>query len=92
MFPDIINVKAANGSARRWIERAGIDKPKFTFHSFRHTFATNLLAVTGNIKAVQEAIDHSDVRTTQIYAHMLPETVRQAVDQMQYGLGDVQRS
>ena len=62
-----------------WLRSAGIDKLRFSFHGLQHTFATNLLVKTGNIKAVQEAIDHSNVRTTQIYAHMLPETVRQAV-------------
>lgn len=87
----MLSNSGANYVTKRWIKRAGIEKTKFTFHSFRHTFATNLLAATGNIKAVQEAIDHSDVRTTQIYADMLPETVRQAVDQMRYGLGDLNR-
>ncbi|RDD29886.1 hypothetical protein CR161_03715 [Prosthecochloris sp. ZM] len=87
VFPEIICPSSANEASQKWLQRAGIEKPGFTFHSFRHTFATSMLAVTGNIKAVQEALDHDDIRTTQIYAKVLQETVRKAVDEMQFDLG-----
>lgn len=36
-------------------------------HRFRHTFATNLLEQTNDVRLVQEALDHASLATTQIY-------------------------
>jgi len=40
-------------------------------HSLRHTFATCLLAATGNLRFVQRQLGHASVRTTEIYSHIL---------------------
>jgi integrase len=49
-------------------------------HDLRHTTATRVLRKTGNLVAVQKALGHSRVSTTQRYAHMLAEDVRAALD------------
>jgi len=43
----------------------------FRFHDLRHIFATYALMATKDIRAVQTLLGHTDVRTTQRYAHVL---------------------
>jgi integron integrase len=50
--------------------RLGIVKP-IGPHTLRHCFATHLLERGYDIRTVQELMGHADVRTTQIYTHVM---------------------
>jgi len=67
---------------RKWRERharkAGITNDIHP-HSLRHSFATDFLRETYNIRLVQKALGHADLATTQIYTHIVDEDLEEAL-------------
>jgi integrase len=67
---------------RRHVKKAliAIGMPKFRVHDFRHTLARRQLRTVKDIRTVQRTLGHSDIATTAIYADVLTEDVRNALE------------
>lgn len=76
-LPD--QVTNADVRLRTIIKKAGITK-HVTFHCSRHTFATLTLTYGADLYTVSKLLGHSNIRTTQIYAKIVDESKRKAVN------------
>jgi len=64
-----------NRALKRAAKLSGIEK-QVSSHTLRHSFATHLLESGADIRTVQEQLGHQDVKTTEIYTHVLKRGAR----------------
>lgn len=66
------------------LQTFGHNTEGFSVHKMRSTFATMLLRETDNLAIVQDALGHSDPRTTRIYAKVLDEQLKRAASLIKF--------
>ena len=62
-----------------WAARAGLQK-HISFHTARHTFATLGIFYGADVYTMQKLLGHKNINTTQIYAKVVEESKRKAVN------------
>jgi integrase/recombinase XerC len=65
---------------RGWAQKQGLGVHVHP-HMLRHSFASHLLESSGDLRAVQELLGHSDISTTQIYTHLDFQHLAKVYDQ-----------
>jgi site-specific recombinase XerD len=69
--------KLAARMTHEWGRRAQV--PACLPHRFRHTFATEQLRAGVDIRVIQKALDHIDIKSTTVYTKVHDEQIREAI-------------
>ncbi len=78
LFGNRINDRYLRAMVKRRAKISGITKDVHP-HLLRHTFATDLLKSTKNIRLVQKALGHASLSSTMIYTHVYDEELESAL-------------
>lgn len=79
VFKDLISLGRTNEVLPKWANNAGINK-HVTYHVSRHTHATLLLTLGADLYTVSKLLGHNNITTTQIYAKIVDQSKRKAVN------------
>ena len=93
VFPDKNGNKVVqiSDSFNRAIDKLGLNvdvtdrRDKLTFHSLRHTYASQLVQAGVDIYHVKELLGHSTITLTERYSHLSESTLKQAALKIQNG-------
>ncbi len=64
-----LSTRSVQQRLKHWAKRAGIAQNLYP-HLLRHCFASHLLSDSGDLRAIQEMLGHSDIASTQIYTQV----------------------
>jgi integrase len=79
LFPGLDRKQPLGDVKKSWktiLQKAGIQN--FRLHDLRHNFASVLISNGATLHQVAALLGHSELRTTQRYAHLQPEVLREA--------------
>ena len=88
---DISNGRSCNffewiDNVLKRLRQQDIEIERFTHHAFRDTFATRYIEEGGNMQTLQKILGHSSLAmTADLYAHVLPNTKQQEMQQIENG-------
>lgn len=68
---------------KKTVKKSKIENQQLHFHSLRHTFASWLAKKGTSIYEIQKLLGHTDLKTTQIYAHLHPNELHKTVNQLE---------
>jgi site-specific recombinase XerD len=66
---------------KKHVRKSNINQ-SLNFHSLRHTFASRLVQNGTSLYVVQKLLGHADIKTTQIYAHLKQDNLKDAIKQL----------
>jgi site-specific recombinase XerD len=72
---------------RTALNRAGLNRIRF--HDLRHTYASNFMMNGGNLYDLQKILGHTKSDTTNIYAHLSPAHLSNAVKIVNFSFDEV---
>ena len=75
-----LSARGIQYSMQNWAQKNGLGRHLHP-HMLRHSFASHILESSGNLRAVQEMLGHSDISTTQIYTHLDFQHLAKVYDQ-----------
>lgn len=79
-------VSSAIDNVLKRLRQQDIEIERFTHHAFRDTFATRYIEEGGNMQTLQKILGHSSLAmTADLYAHVLPNTKQQEMQQIENG-------
>lgn len=74
--------RALQKSFKRCAQKAGLES-HYSIHCLRHTYGSFLYKSSNhNLRLVQEQLGHSSIRTTQVYASLMNEEIKKAVENL----------
>jgi site-specific recombinase XerD len=71
-------------SFKKALRKAGLGDG-YSFHSLRHTFASQLGQKGISLYVVQKMMGHANIKTTKIYAYLVPEKFHGVVGVLELG-------
>lgn len=66
-----LHASVIQNSVKIAIKKSGLKNKSITCHSLRHSFASELMRSGLDTKKVQKLLGHKDIRTTQVYSHIV---------------------
>jgi len=71
-----LTVRSIERLVKKYAAKAGFTK-NISPHTFRHSFATDLLFAGADIRSVQSMLGHASITTTQVYTHVTDQHLKE---------------